>query len=143
MTEPTQKREISDESIIIDFTRIGHIDIPSMEIPQYILTNRGEPGMTLIDLFFLDELIDPAGQDPVQMIERIGDRFLGERGSLKSVVSYIDQIYLSEQSYSDRYTDALLASLQYRQGLSPLNVFVWRPITQQWEKVAPLDSEKD
>ena len=39
---------------------------------------------------------------------------------------------------NDEHTEVLLEALQERQGLSPLNIWVWKTERQEWEKVRPL-----
>ncbi len=135
------KREISENVTIIDYGRIGHINTPDGALPRLILSTQGMQEGTFLDMLARNLGVDP-GMFPITdlLIDAVGDELLAPRESAESMVRFVDVMYLSEQSFRDEHTTELLDSLQERQGLSLLNVFVWHPATESWEKVRPTNS---
>ena len=136
-------RKSAENATILDYGRVGHNNLINNRLPTIYLVEQNKSGET-----FLDMLARNIGLDFTSylftddLIEAIGDVLIAPRESLESTVKFIDALSLSEQSYMDEHTDALIGSLQERQGLSPLHVWVWRPDSRLWEKIAPPVWEK-
>lgn len=137
----SNKRNVSENMTIIDYGRIGHVNTPDGTLPRRMISTQGIEGGTFLDMLARNIYIDPT-LFPITdfLIEAIVDALLAPRDSAESTVNFIDTFYLSEQSFLDEHTEQLLDSLQERQGLSPLNVLVWYPDTESWEKVRPVNS---
>lgn len=131
-------RQIAEDATILDFGRVGHANLINSRLPTILLTKQGESDETFLDMLARNIGIDVANYPVTDfVIDAIGDVLIAPRESPESTVNFIDAMYLSEQSYADEYTSELIESLQRRQELSPLNVWVWRPRHLHWEKIGP------
>ncbi|KKW02594.1 MAG: hypothetical protein UY35_C0014G0020 [Candidatus Saccharibacteria bacterium GW2011_GWC2_48_9] len=134
-----QGMQITESLSILDFTRIGQAILPGDTLPTIYIVDHVEPRKTFLSLLAYNLNIDVEQIGTTDhVIEVVVNALLAPRDSPESLIRFIDTLYLSEQSMDDDHTEALLDAIQERQGLSPLNVWVWKTERQEWEKVRPL-----
>lgn len=133
-----QGMQITESLSILDFTRIGQAILPGDKLPTIYIIDHVEPRKTFLGLlaYSLNIDVEQIGTT-AGAIEVVVNALLAPRDNPESLIRFIDALFLSEQSMNDDHTEALLDAIQARQGLSPLNVWVWKTERQEWEQVRP------
>jgi len=131
-----QGMQITESLSILDFTRIGQAILPGDKLPTIYIVDHVEPRKTFLGLLAYSLNLEQIGATD-QAIEVVVNALLAPRDSPESLIRFIDALFLSERSMNDDHTEALLDAIQARQGLSPLNVWLWKTERQEWEQVRP------
>lgn len=123
---------------IFDYGRIGQVALPNSERPSIMLLEYDDPDETFVDMLARSMGVDASMVSGMaQLIEALGGVLLARRSCLDKSEDCISAMYLSEESYAETHTVELIESLERRQGLSPLHVWVRGPRADLWRKVRP------